>query len=134
MSDGVVVNPNPLERTVNVSRFMLMCCYLAGIGFAVVYLTSEPYKRDRLIRFHSFQSIMFFPLWLLVHLVSLLSPLALQVGRIVEFVFFLTWLFLMISAYRGKTVKLPLIGKLAEARSILTTSMETAGSEMGRFK
>lgn len=117
MSDGDAVNPNPLERSANVSRFMLVCCYLAGVLFALVYLTSEPYKRDRLLRFHSFQSIMFFPLWFLVRLVSFLSPLALQVGRVVEFGFFLTWLFLMISAYRGKTVKLPLIGKLAEKKA-----------------
>jgi|SRR5215469_6898561 len=81
---------NPLEATVHASRFTPVCCYLYGVLGAVAFLNSEPYKRDRSIRFHSCQSIMFFhvlravDMWILVRLISFLSPLALQVGRRVE--------------------------------------------------
>lgn len=96
---------------------MLVCCYLAGVLFPLIYLTSEPYKRDSVIRFHSFQSITLFVLLLAVKLISLLSPLALRVAGIIEFVLFLTWLVLVIATYRGKTIKLPLIGKIAEQKA-----------------
>jgi uncharacterized membrane protein len=39
-------------------------CYLFGVLFAIVFLTTEPYKSNRFVRFHAFQSILFFPAWL----------------------------------------------------------------------
>ena len=89
-------------------------CYLAGIFFPIIYLTSEPTKRDRLIRFHAFQSIMFVSLWILVRLVSFASPAARSIAGWIEIGFLATWLLLIVAAYRGKKIKLPLIGKLAE--------------------
>lgn len=117
VSGNDVANPNPPESAVRITRFTLVTCYVAGVMFPLVYLTSEPYKRDRLLRLHSFQSIFFFGLWILVRLVSLLSEPALQVYRVIHFVFLFTLLFLMIATYLGKTIKLPLIGRLAEQQA-----------------
>ena len=41
-------------------------CYLAGILFPIIFLTTAPYKSDRFIRFHSFQSIAFTLIWVAV--------------------------------------------------------------------
>lgn len=40
-----------------------MRCYLAGVLFPIIYLTVEPYKSNRFIRFHAFQSIEFTIAW-----------------------------------------------------------------------
>ena len=117
VSGSDVVNPNPPDSSVRITRFTLVTCYVAGILFPLVYLTSELYKRDRLLRFHSFQSIIFFVLWFLVRLASLLLTSALQIYRIVHIAFFFTLLFLMIATYLGKTIRLPLIGRLAEQQA-----------------
>ena len=114
VSGSDVANPNPPENAVRITRFRLATCYVAGILFPLAYLTSEPYKRDRLLRFHSFQSIMFFVILFLVRLASLLSPLALRIEKVIQLGFVLTWLVLMISVYSGKTIKLPFIGRWAE--------------------
>jgi uncharacterized membrane protein len=118
MSGNARINASTQPRNVTVNHpFTLMGCYVAGVLFPLIYLTSEPYKHDKAIRFHSFQSIIFFVLFFAVRLISSVSSPAGQVGRIVEIVFFLTWLVLMISTYRGKRIRLPLIGKIAEQKA-----------------
>src|SRR5215467_10606206 len=36
-----------------------MLCYILGIVTGIIFLVLEPYKNDRFIRFHAFQSIFF---------------------------------------------------------------------------
>ena len=40
-----------------------MSCYVAGVLMPIIYLSSEPYKRNSFLRFHSFQSIVFTLIW-----------------------------------------------------------------------
>jgi uncharacterized membrane protein len=93
-----------------------MRCYLAGILFPIIYLTAEPYKTNRFIRFHAFQSTEFTMAWVALtitsdsnrhmgNMSSLLSGLWL--------LFFVMWFVLMFKAYRGQMFKLPMLGSLA---------------------
>lgn len=93
---------------------------------AIVFLTLDPYRRDRFVRFHSIQCLL---LWLaglviglsirllaivlfmipavgvlLISLISVLAGLA---------AFFL-WLVLVVKALQGQTFKLSVLGQLAE--------------------
>jgi len=91
-------------------------CYLAGILFPIIFLTTAPYKTNRFLRFHSFQSIVFTLLWVAVigtlRLVREQTAVA-AVLSIAWIVFFITWVLLMVKAYQGKIFKLPLVGLLA---------------------
>jgi uncharacterized membrane protein len=93
---------------------------------AIVFLLVDPYKNNRFVRFHSFQSIalcfaavvtvailrivglavFFIPVLghLLVWLLSMLVSLA----------FFILWIVLIVKALQGEMFKLPLLGTFAE--------------------
>jgi uncharacterized membrane protein len=93
---------------------------------AVVFLTLDPYRRDRFVRFHSIQCLL---LWLAgliiglairllalvlfmipvvgVLLISLLSVLASLAG-------FFLWLVVVVKALQGQEFKLGVLGELAE--------------------
>jgi uncharacterized membrane protein len=92
-------------------------CYIAGIGFPIIYLLTEPYKSNRFIRFHAFQSIAFTVLWVaLTFITDFLRPLKRGVSDVLDglwFLFFAMWIVLMFRAYRGQMFRLPVIGKLA---------------------
>lgn len=85
-------------------------CYLAGVLFPIVFLTTEPYKSNRFLRFHSWQSIIAF---LLFGAWNAFLPASRLVG-VANFIFFIGWIVLMIQAYRGRTLQVPLIGSLAK--------------------
>ena len=100
--------------------------YAFGVISGIVFLLLEPYKRDRFVRFHAFQSIFFntavvifwvvggtgvllfeaitggFLMWLIIPVDVSLTLLV--VGA---------WVRLMIKGYRGATWKLPVIGNFA---------------------
>lgn len=94
-----------------------MRCYLAGILFPIIYLTTEPYKRNRFVRFHAFQSIVFTVVW--AALIITTNSIQPQMGGVSSllsglwFLFFVTWIVMMFKAYHGQMFKLPVIGKLA---------------------
>jgi uncharacterized membrane protein len=101
---------------------------LAYVTFipAIVFVLIEPFKRNRFIRFHSFQSI-FLTLATIVIAIALrilfsvlvLIPL---LGHLLAWLVIpvallgwgILWLVLLVKALQGETFKLPLIGNLAE--------------------
>jgi uncharacterized membrane protein len=100
-----------------------LLCYLFGWLGGLIFLLIEPYKNDKTIRFHAFQSIFFcvaligvyivmFVLGIIlgvIHLGLLLIPLwlVLWLGIVVA------WVILMVKAYGNQIFKLPIIGDLA---------------------
>jgi len=103
-----------------------MLCYLVGWITGLIFLLIEPYKNDKTVRFHAFQSIFFnvayIALWIvfiilsgvlgaITHGASLLitGPLFL----VLWLGFLVCWVFLMVKAYSNQTFKLPIIGALA---------------------
>jgi uncharacterized membrane protein len=100
--------------------------YLAGIITGIIFLVIDPYKSDRFVRFHAFQSIFFNVAWIalwigwtIVGLVlsavtkGLFFFLQLPIDLLLMVGGFALWAFLMYSAYQGKMTKLPVIGALA---------------------
>lgn len=105
-------------------------CYLFGLITGVLFLVLEPYNKNRVVRFHAFQSIFFslggivlnigfsivfsilrhflpFSMWMIFSLASLGLSLALMGG----------WAFLMYKAYNREMFKIPFIGDLAEKQA-----------------
>jgi uncharacterized membrane protein len=102
----------------------------AGIAYitlipAIVFLILDPFKKSSYVRFHAWQSIFFFVAWavidILVGLVQNLVPstvfLTLTVLQLVGLVLFLVWIYVFVSAFNGKRIKLPVIGALAEKQA-----------------
>ena len=100
--------------------------YLAGLITGIIFLVIDPYKQDRFVRFHAFQSILFNVAWVALWIAWMI--LGLMLGAVTKGLFFIIqlpvdlllmlgglclWLFLMYSAYQGKTFKLPVIGQIA---------------------
>jgi uncharacterized membrane protein len=100
--------------------------YLAGLITGIIFLVIDPYKSDRFVRFHAFQSILFNVAWIALWIVWMIVGLVL--GAVTKGLFFfiqlpidlllmvgglVLWIYLMYSAYQGKMTKLPVIGQLA---------------------
>jgi uncharacterized membrane protein len=105
-------------------------CYLLGLVTGVLFLVLEPYNKNKVVRFHAFQSIFFnigaialnigfsivfsimrhmlpYSMWMIFTLLSLgLSLLMLC-----------AWAFLMYKAYNREMFKIPVIGDLAEKQA-----------------
>ena len=96
-------------------------CYLLTFITGIIFLLLEPYNKNPTVRFHAFQAI-FFGVGIIIFdvvlsmIVSILRLYFLGsfLFMLVGLAFFLLWIYLMISAYQGKTVVLPLIGPLAQ--------------------
>jgi uncharacterized membrane protein len=100
--------------------------YLAGLVTGVIFLVVEPFKQDRFVRFHAFQSIFFNIAWVALWIAWLIVGLVL--GAVTKGLFFILqipinillmvggfclWCLLMYNAYQGKMMRLPVIGALA---------------------
>jgi uncharacterized membrane protein len=95
-----------------------MRCYLAGILFPIIYLTTEPYRSNKFVRFHAFQSILFTVAAAVLTIATNSIRHQMRSGSTLLdglcLLFFVTWFVLMFKAYRGQLFKLPLLGNLAE--------------------
>jgi uncharacterized membrane protein len=92
---------------------------------AIVFLIIEPFKKSSFVRFHAWQSILFFVacavIDILVGLVQNIVPsaafLTLTVVQLVNLALFVVLIFIFVSAFNGKRVKLPIIGAMAEKQA-----------------
>jgi uncharacterized membrane protein len=102
-------------------------CYALGFITGILFLVLEPYNKNRVVRFHAFQSI-----FLSVAVIAIRFALAMLFGimwslsgaffglallSLFGFACFILWLFILISTYQGKTIVLPVIGPLAQKQS-----------------
>jgi uncharacterized membrane protein len=100
--------------------------YLVGLITGVLFLVIDPFKTDRFVRFHAFQSIFFNVAWIAFWIAwtivgfmlsaishGLFFIIQLPVNLLVMVGGFCLWAYLMYSAYQGKTFQLPIIGPLA---------------------
>lgn len=99
--------------------------YILGIITGIIFLVLEPYKQDRFVRFHAFQSIfysvaciVFAIAWniawdILGNISGWLYLVAIPVRVLISLALFLFWLFLMYQAYNNREFKIPFIGQLA---------------------
>ena len=90
-------------------------CYLLGLVTGIIFLVLEPYNKNKLIRFHAFQSI-FLHVAVIIVWVAFRTVLPWQMLfllMLIDLAFFVLWIFLLIQTYQGKKIVLPVIGDLA---------------------
>jgi uncharacterized membrane protein len=104
--------------------------YLAGAITGILFLVIDPFKADRFVRFHAFQSIFFNLAWIAFWIVwmifgvmlgaishGLFFIIQLPINLLITVGGFCLWAYLMYSAYQGKTVQLPVIGAMAASQA-----------------
>jgi uncharacterized membrane protein len=103
-----------------------LLCYILGFITGIIFLVIEPYKNDRFVRFHAFQSIFFnvavIVFWIAYMIVAsilgfvslgILAAVMGLVGLLISLAILAFWLFLMYKAYNNELYKIPFIGDLA---------------------
>jgi uncharacterized membrane protein len=101
---------------------------------AIFFLLVDPYRKDRFVRFHSFQclgfslcalvagaglrvaGVLLFFVPLLGHLMVLLLSMVVSLG------FFVLWVVLVVKALQGEMLRLPLIGDFAEQQAAASSA------------
>jgi uncharacterized membrane protein len=99
--------------------------YLLGLITGVLFLVMEPYKRDRFVRFHAMQSILFCFAWIVIQmawrifwgiLINVSASLYIfgaPLRLLISLGLFLYWLYVMYQAYQQKEYRIPIIGAIA---------------------
>jgi uncharacterized membrane protein len=86
---------------------------------AIAFLFLEPFRRNRFIRFHSFQCLFTMSTLVVVHLMlafvaKVLPIFTLLLLGILALAEFTLWLLLLFKAYQHQMFKLPFVGDPAE--------------------
>jgi uncharacterized membrane protein len=96
---------------------------------AIVFLAVEPYKTNRFVRFHSIQCLL---LWataivlaiavklvgLLLFIIPVVGPLfVLLLSTVMGLAAVVVWLVLVVKAFQGETLRLPLLGEFAARKA-----------------
>lgn len=91
---------------------------------AIVFLVIEPFNKRRFVRFHAFQSIFFFVVWIaadvclaIIGHIPFLGWATLFLWPLVSLVLFVILLVLALKAYQGQMFKLPVIGDIAQQQA-----------------
>jgi uncharacterized membrane protein len=98
-------------------------CYVLGLITGIIFLVLAPYNKNPRVRFHAFQSIFLhagcivFAIGLNIVLDMLHMWTLLFLSSVVWLAFFILWIYLIIQAYQGKTVELPVIGPIARQQA-----------------
>lgn len=101
-------------------RSASLVCYIPLVGWiaSIIVLASARFREDRNVRFHAFQGLYIFVAWLIVDWV--LDPvlripgLRFKLGELLKLGLFAVWVFMMVKVSQDQTVKLPVVGELAE--------------------
>jgi uncharacterized membrane protein len=131
VSSGSEAKPSPVSSPPSTkgssmdSNVAAVLAYVLGFITGIIFLVLEPYKNDKFVRFHAFQSI-FFSLalmvfwivwngifWSILGRVVFLWAIMSVISMIVSLAALLLWLFLMYKAYNKEWFKIPIIGEFA---------------------
>jgi uncharacterized membrane protein len=106
-------------------RTASMLCYIPIVGWiaAIVVLASPRYQRDPDLRFHAFQGIYLFVVYLLIDWV--MAPMlhivpgpgghiTRMLSGMLHLLVFAAWIWMIIKTSQEQTFSLPIIGELAE--------------------
>jgi uncharacterized membrane protein len=93
-----------------------LLAYLLGIVSGVVFLVIE--KNNKFVRFHAMQSVIVFGVILIASIVLMFIPIIGWIlNSIIGIIALILWIVLMLKAYQGDWIKLPVIGDIAEKKS-----------------
>ena len=98
-------------------------CYVLGLITGIIFLVLAPYNRNRVIRFHAFQSIFLHVACIVggIGIRIVLSILTLWGMFFLVSLFwlacFVLWIYIILQTYQGKTIVLPVIGPIAQQQA-----------------
>jgi uncharacterized membrane protein len=108
-------------------------CYAFGFVSGIILLNLQPWSRDRMIRFHAFQSIFFNVAWAVIWVAAAILGFILGVaspmdGGLVMLLQLIVWgggvalwIVLMVKSFKGQRLELPIIGRWAERAASSST-------------
>ena len=101
-----------------------MLCYVPIIGWiaSITVLASPRFRAERTVRFHAFQGLYLFVVWLLLDWVVYPFSHALPGGRtpfaamagLLHLLIFGAWIWMMVKTAQEEVFHLPIVGDLAE--------------------
>lgn len=136
---------NPTFAATNLSSNVAgSLAYAAGPFTGIAFLFLEPYRRDRYVRFHAWQSIFFSFAWIAfwipwsVFTSTLLAGMTINnpgyyatnsslpflvllitaLNRLLWFAGFCFWAFLFYKGYTGQQFQIPVLGKFASSQAV----------------
>ena len=96
-------------------------CYIPWFGWlaAVWVLATDRFRSDRDVRFHAYQGLYLFVVWMLSHwAIGLWFQLFLDdfppIWKLLELAVLGLWIFMLVKTSNGERYSLPVIGELAE--------------------
>lgn len=104
-------------------------CYVLGLITGILFLVLAPYNQNKTVRFHAFQSIFLNVAWIAVWIGLMIIGavagrifwgLAMLVGLVhlvVGLGFLVLWVVMLVKAYSGQKMVLPIIGPMAEKQA-----------------
>lgn len=115
---------NPTSASGLTENVAGMLSYIT-IAPAIVFLVIEPYNKSRFVRFHAFQSILYwvslvavaFLMGILTSFSSILGLLLIPLQAIIWLAFLVVWVLCVVKAFNHEKFKLPVIGDMAEQQA-----------------
>ncbi len=95
-------------------------CYIPIVGWimSIVALASERFRDDKMVRFHAFQGLYLFVLWLFVDWVfgpiTAYAEATRALGKLLKLAVMGAWVFMMVKTKQGEDFRLPILGELAD--------------------
>lgn len=106
------------------ARTASILCYIPIIGWvaAVIVLASTRFRENRIVRFHAFQGLCLFVVWLIVHWVLSPEPIfhphgfgpAQAFPGLLQLGVFAAWVWMIIKTSQDQVYRLPILGDLAD--------------------
>jgi uncharacterized membrane protein len=91
---------------------------------AIIFLIVAPFNQNRVVRFHSWQSIFLAIAWIVVDVALAVMGRLPFIGwttwflmPLVGLAFLILWIIVLINAFNGKRFKVPIVGDLAEKQA-----------------
>ncbi len=102
-------------------RTASVLCYIPAVGWiaAVIVLAARKFKDEHIIRFHAFQGLYLFAVWLMVQwvvhpMVQSFSDQIFRVDKLLSALVIGVSIFMMVKASHDEAYVLPIIGELAQ--------------------
>jgi uncharacterized membrane protein len=115
---GSSTKPDPLAFFTN--RNASLFCYLPWVGWiaSIVVLAADKFREQRQVRFHAFQGLYLFVIWLFVDWVfgplTGYSSSTRLVEKLMKIGLVVTSLFMVVKTSQGESIRLPVLGELAD--------------------
>jgi uncharacterized membrane protein len=100
-------------------------CYIPTVGWiaAVVVLAARKFKCDKIVRFHAFQGLYLFAVWLVVQwvvhpMMSAMPGHPLRIDHLLDAILLGVSIFMLIKASHNEPYVLPIIGELAQKSAL----------------